>query len=115
MHLGHERTAAFIRHALDAGSYVVCHETLTYGDFPEYGAGDLLRVLRRLPLNAAKAGSNRETAPPGNRQKRYQPSDRSWNPREPLNRNPKSCRLSRPWHTRDQGRHGIVGITGGSP
>ena len=32
MHLGAERTAAFIRHALDAGSYVVCHETLTYGD-----------------------------------------------------------------------------------
>ena len=37
MHLGAERTAAFIRHALDAGSYVVCHETLTYGDFPDYG------------------------------------------------------------------------------
>jgi len=37
MHLGPERTAAFIRHALDAGSYVVCHETLTYGDFPSYG------------------------------------------------------------------------------
>jgi hypothetical protein len=49
MHLGPERTAAFIRHALDAGFYVVCHETLTYGDFPDYGAGDLLRVLRRLP------------------------------------------------------------------
>jgi hypothetical protein len=37
MFLGTERTAAFVRHALDAGSYVVCHETLTYGDFPEYG------------------------------------------------------------------------------
>jgi hypothetical protein len=37
MHLGAGRTAAFIRHALDAGSYVVCHETLTYGDFPSYG------------------------------------------------------------------------------
>ena len=37
MYLGPERTAAFIRHALDAGSYVVCHETLTYGDFPDYG------------------------------------------------------------------------------
>jgi len=37
MHLGAERTAAFIRHALDVGSYVVCHQTLTYGDFPGYG------------------------------------------------------------------------------
>jgi hypothetical protein len=37
MYLGPERTAAFIRHALDAGSYVVCHQTLTYGDFPGYG------------------------------------------------------------------------------
>ena len=37
MHLGPERTAAFIRQALDAGSYVVCHDTLTYGDFPGYG------------------------------------------------------------------------------
>jgi Domain of unknown function (DUF4314) len=37
MHLGPERTAAFIRQVLDAGSYVVCHETLTYGDFPDYG------------------------------------------------------------------------------
>ena len=31
MHLGPDRTAAFIRHVLDAGSYVVCHDTLTYG------------------------------------------------------------------------------------
>jgi hypothetical protein len=37
MHLGPERTAAFIRQVLDAGSYVVCHDTLTYGDFPGYG------------------------------------------------------------------------------
>ena len=37
MYLGPERTAAFIRHALDAGSYVVCHQTLTYGDFPDCG------------------------------------------------------------------------------
>ena len=37
MHLGPERTAAFIRQVLDAGSYVVCHDTLTYGDFPDYG------------------------------------------------------------------------------
>ncbi len=37
MHLGPDRTAAFIRHVLDTGSYVVCHDTLTYGDFPGYG------------------------------------------------------------------------------
>ena len=37
MHLGPERTAAFIRQVLDAGSYVICHDTLTYGDFPDYG------------------------------------------------------------------------------
>jgi hypothetical protein len=37
MHLGPERTAAFIRQVLDVGSYVVCHDTLTYGDFPDYG------------------------------------------------------------------------------
>jgi hypothetical protein len=37
MYLGPERTAAFIRQVLDAGSYVVCHDTLTYGDFPGYG------------------------------------------------------------------------------
>ena len=37
MYLGPERTAAFIRQVLDAGSYVVCHQTLTYGDFPDYG------------------------------------------------------------------------------
>ena len=32
MHLGPGRTAAFIRQVLDNGSYVVCHDTLTYGD-----------------------------------------------------------------------------------
>jgi hypothetical protein len=37
MHLGPERTAAFIRQALAERSYVVCHDTLTYGDFPDYG------------------------------------------------------------------------------
>jgi hypothetical protein len=37
MHLGPGRTAAFIRQVLDTGSYVVCHDTLTYGDFPDYG------------------------------------------------------------------------------
>ena len=37
MYLGPERTAAFIRQVLAARSYVVCHQTLTYGDFPDYG------------------------------------------------------------------------------
>jgi hypothetical protein len=37
MHLGPKYSAAFIRKALDKGSYVVCHETLTYGDYPTYG------------------------------------------------------------------------------
>jgi hypothetical protein len=37
MHLGPGRTAAFIWQVLDADSYVVCHDTLTYGDFPDYG------------------------------------------------------------------------------
>ena len=37
MHLGAEHTAAFVRQALDEGSYVVCHQTLTYGDHPGFG------------------------------------------------------------------------------
>src|SRR6185437_8828528 len=37
MHLGPERTAAFIRQVLAERPYVVCHDTLTYGDFPDYG------------------------------------------------------------------------------
>ena len=37
MHLGPEHTAAFIRQVLAERSYVVCHDTLTYGDFPDYG------------------------------------------------------------------------------
>jgi hypothetical protein len=37
MHLGPERTTAFIRQVLAERSYVVCHDTLTYGDFPGYG------------------------------------------------------------------------------
>jgi hypothetical protein len=35
MHLGPERTAAFIRQVLAAGSYLICHDT-TDGDFPDY-------------------------------------------------------------------------------
>jgi hypothetical protein len=38
MHLGPEQTTAFVRQALDAGTYVVCHQTLTYGDYPDFGS-----------------------------------------------------------------------------
>jgi hypothetical protein len=37
MHLGPERLRAIIAGALAAGTFVVCHDTLTYGDFPDYG------------------------------------------------------------------------------
>jgi hypothetical protein len=37
MHLGPERLRVIIGQALAAGSFVVCHDTLTYGDFPDYG------------------------------------------------------------------------------
>ena len=37
MHLGPEQTAAFVRQVLAEGTYVVCHQTLTYGDHPGYG------------------------------------------------------------------------------
>jgi hypothetical protein len=53
MHLGPAQDGAFVRQVLDAGSYVVCHDTLTYGDFPPLRADDL-RVVRRLPLDRAR-------------------------------------------------------------
>ena len=37
MHLGPERLRAIIADALAAGTFVVCHDTLTYGDYPDYG------------------------------------------------------------------------------
>ena len=37
MHLGPERLRAVIAEALAAGTFVVCHDTLTYGDYPDYG------------------------------------------------------------------------------
>ena len=37
MHLGPERLRVIIGQALAAGSFVVCHDTLTYGDYPDYG------------------------------------------------------------------------------
>jgi len=38
IHLGPERLRKIIGQALAAGSFVVCHDTLTYGDYPDYGA-----------------------------------------------------------------------------
>jgi hypothetical protein len=38
MHLGPEQTAAFVRRVLAEGTYVVCHQTLTYGDYPDFGS-----------------------------------------------------------------------------
>ena len=37
MHLGPERTREFIGQTLARGSYVTCHQTLTFGDHPGYG------------------------------------------------------------------------------
>jgi hypothetical protein len=37
MHLGPEQTAVFVQHALTEGTYVVCHQTLTYGDNADFG------------------------------------------------------------------------------
>ena len=37
MYLGPERLRAIIADALTAGTFVVCHDTLTYGDYPDYG------------------------------------------------------------------------------
>jgi hypothetical protein len=77
MHLGPERLRVIIGQALAAGSFVVCHDTLTYGDYSDYGpaicrgffdayAGKspaliLLRAYRRLvevpPPEAASPGT----------------------------------------------------------
>jgi hypothetical protein len=37
MHLGPDRLRVIIGQALAAGSFIVCHDTLTYGDYPDYG------------------------------------------------------------------------------
>ena len=37
MHLGAERLREIITRTLAEGSFVVCHDTLTYGDHPDYG------------------------------------------------------------------------------
>ena len=71
MHLGAEHTAAFVRQALDAGSYVVCHQTLTYGDHPGFGPA-ICRgffdayAARSLALRLLQAFSRlTEVEPPG--------------------------------------------------
>ena len=64
MHLGPEGLREIIGQALAAGTFVVCHDTLTYGDYPDFGpaicrgfyeayadkspALRLLRAFRRL-------------------------------------------------------------------
>jgi hypothetical protein len=74
MFLGPERTAAFIREALDGGTYVICHDTydepaICRGFFDAYRGKTLaLRILqayRRLievPHPAARAGEPGRTA-----------------------------------------------------
>ena len=69
MHLGPERTAAFLRQVLAAGSYVVCHDTLSYGDFPDYGPaicrGFFDRYRDRTPaLLILQAGRRLTEVPP---------------------------------------------------
>jgi hypothetical protein len=67
MHLGPERTAAFIRQVLDAGSYVVCHDTLTYGDFPDYGPAicrGFFEAYRTRDLLILRAGRRLTEVPP---------------------------------------------------
>ena len=76
MHLGPERLRAIIDGALAAGTFVVCHDTLTYGNNPDFGpaicrgfyeayatrspALILLRAFRRL----TEAGPPRPGGPP---------------------------------------------------
>jgi hypothetical protein len=55
MYLGPEQTAAFVRQVLAEGTYVVCHQTLTYGDNPDFGPADLPGVLRRLRQPVTRA------------------------------------------------------------
>jgi len=71
MHLGPEHTAAFVRQAQEQGSYVVCHQTLTYGDHPGFGPA-ICRgffdayATRSLALRLLQAFSRlTEVEPPG--------------------------------------------------
>ena len=49
MHLGPEQTAAFVRQVLAEGTYVVCHQTLTYGDTPATARRSAVASSRRTP------------------------------------------------------------------
>jgi hypothetical protein len=81
MYLGAERLRAVIAEALAAGTFVVCHDTLTYGDYPDYGpaicrgfydayagrspALTLLRVCQRLVEVHPPQAASADAAPPG--------------------------------------------------
>ena len=81
MHLGPEQTAAFVRRVLAEGTYVVCHQTLTYGDNPDFGPADLpglFRCLRRPLAGTAPAARLRppdrgRPAPAGRARRRRGP------------------------------------------
>ncbi len=96
MHLGPARLRAIIDEALAAGTFVVCHDTLTYGDFPDYGpaicrgffdahAGRspaliFLRAWRRL-VEVPPPGSGSPLPPPAARsgpQPRQDPAPGPW-------------------------------------
>jgi hypothetical protein len=71
MHLGPSRLRAVITGALTAGTYVVCHDTLTCGDFPDYGPaicrGFFDAYARQSPALLLLQACNRltEVPPPG--------------------------------------------------
>jgi guanyl-specific ribonuclease Sa len=81
MHLGPERLQAFIADALAAGTFVVCHDTLTYGNYPDYGpaicrgfydayagrspALSLLRACQRLVEVSPPQAALPDAIPPG--------------------------------------------------
>ncbi len=65
--------------------------------------------------HAAEAGSNREDRPARHQAETLPaPGPAPGVPREPLSQNPRLRRQQRPWHTCDQGRCALAGITGGS-
>ena len=79
--LGPEGLRAFIAGALDAGTFVVCHDTLTYGNYPDYGPATcrgfydaysdrspaliLLRACQRLVEVPPPQASSQDAAPHG--------------------------------------------------
>ena len=82
MHLGPERTAAFIRQVLDAGSYVVCHDTLTYGDFPDYGPAicrGFFDAYHYTPTCGKSRKQSRKPPRPAAGRNATSPRTRSWN------------------------------------